>query len=302
MMKRLFSFFAMAAVVLGMASCNGNDPELPTPIGAIKGKFSVAPGKQVYFSRGNLQYNAFHDKWRFAENQWDFVGNAEKGTVKIGVTKCDNSQISPSYNGWIDCFGWGTGLNPTNTSTTDVDYQTFTDWGNNPISNGGNQAYLWRTLTNDEWNYLFRGRANGEKLFGGCTINGDNGVIILPDDWNLLNDTNFTASTDKGLLWNEDKGYYENTKKDNFTHNTYTIEEWQKLEANGAVFLPGAGDRAGIDVIWMGYGFYWSSTLQASSTNTKQAYGLCLGKEVMEVPGIRQRHYGFNVRLVQDVK
>lgn len=90
--------------------------------------FSVAPGRQVFFSPGNLQYNAAAGThqcaegttqpgtWRFAEHQWDYIGS-------------DNTNISASYNGWIDLFGWGTsgwnsGANAyqpyvTNTITTD---------------------------------------------------------------------------------------------------------------------------------------------------------------------------------------
>ncbi|MBO4777527.1 MAG: T9SS type A sorting domain-containing protein, partial [Bacteroidales bacterium] len=45
--------------------------------GAIKAAFSVAEDKQVYFSQGNLQYQASTGIWRFAENQWNFVGKSK---------------------------------------------------------------------------------------------------------------------------------------------------------------------------------------------------------------------------------
>ena len=67
----------------------------------------------------------------------------------------------------IDLFGWGTGANPTKNSADYNDYSTFTDSGTNPITNGGNQANMWRTLTNDEWNYLFNARAKlGRHVLG----------------------------------------------------------------------------------------------------------------------------------------
>ena len=48
----------------------------------VKGEFTVAPGgRKVYFSRGNLQYQASTNTWRFAENQWDYVGSGEYGNV-----------------------------------------------------------------------------------------------------------------------------------------------------------------------------------------------------------------------------
>ena len=48
-------------------------PEPPTPQdtvpeGVINGLFSVSSTKKVYFSQGNLQYQASTNTWRFAEN------------------------------------------------------------------------------------------------------------------------------------------------------------------------------------------------------------------------------------------
>lgn len=53
----------------------GNELSFTTsPVGAINGLFSVSATQQVYFSQGNLQYQASTNTWRFAENQWDYVG------------------------------------------------------------------------------------------------------------------------------------------------------------------------------------------------------------------------------------
>lgn len=50
-------------------------PPVPSvPEGAINGLFSVSPSKKVYFSQGNLQYQASSNTWRFAEHQWNCVG------------------------------------------------------------------------------------------------------------------------------------------------------------------------------------------------------------------------------------
>ncbi|MBQ3672922.1 MAG: hypothetical protein II928_00430, partial [Paludibacteraceae bacterium] len=138
--------------------------------GYLPGRFSVAAGKQVQFSQGNLQYKASTNTWRFANAQIEYIGEG-------------NTNISPTYEGWIDLFGWGTGSNPTLATTNNTDYAVFTDWGVNAISNGGNEANLWRTLTAAEWEYLFRGRTNAEQLFSLGTVNGMGGCIILPDDW-----------------------------------------------------------------------------------------------------------------------
>ena len=78
-------------------------------------KFSVSSTQKVYFSKGNLQYIASSNTWQFASTQTEVIGNA-------------NSNISASYSSPIDLFGWGTGTNPTDTSTDNANYSTFNDW------------------------------------------------------------------------------------------------------------------------------------------------------------------------------
>ena len=224
------------------------------PVGAIGGKFSVSDKKKVYFSQGNLQYQASTKTWRFAEHQWDVIGEA-------------NKNISSSYSGWIDLFGWGTSgykeMDPYMTEITrnsdimdeiDLDSDltlniagTKFDWGfYNAISNGGKKRKTWRTLTKDEWDYVFNKRitTSGIRYAMAC-VNNVNGVILLPDDWNT--NTYSLKSTD--------------TPKADFTTNTITASQWTTLEAGGAVFLPAAGswdDSYGIYNSSSGH--YWSAT------------------------------------------
>ena len=223
------------------------------PNGTLPGKFSVAENKQVYFSQGNLQYQASTDTWRFAENQNDYIGD-------------DNVNISPTYDGWIDLFGWGTGDNPTKASGDYADYTTFTDWGVNAISNGGNQANLWRTLTADEWYYLLKDRPNAPSLLALGSINNELGIIILPDDW--VAPSGATVATMSINDWKEanDGNYYVD---DQYSHtrnkNKFTSDQWAVLDVAGAVFLPFPGRRRydesqGIITDYAGFGFYWSST------------------------------------------
>ena len=40
------------------------------------GTFSVSADKQVTFSKGNLQYTQSTDTWSFADNQYDYLGEA----------------------------------------------------------------------------------------------------------------------------------------------------------------------------------------------------------------------------------
>ena len=218
--------------------------------GAIQAAFSISATEKVYFSQGNLQYNAGSNIWRFAENQYDIIGD-------------NNSNISSTYSGWIDLFGWGTsgwnsGANayqPYSTSTNDEDYCSASnnltgsyanaDWGvYNKISNGGNTAGQWRTLTYVEWNYLLSERTDASALKGSATVNGVTGMILLPDNWTTPSGITFTSGMN------------------GFSNNTYTTSDWVKMEANGAVFLPAAGRRYGSEVNRVGsYGNYWSSSV-----------------------------------------
>ena len=48
------------------------------PTGAINGLFSVSDSKQVYFSKGNLQFVG--TSWQFATNQYDILGTPQSST------------------------------------------------------------------------------------------------------------------------------------------------------------------------------------------------------------------------------
>lgn len=48
------------------------------PTGAINGLFSVSDSKQVYFSKGNLQFVG--TSWQFATNQYDILGSPQSST------------------------------------------------------------------------------------------------------------------------------------------------------------------------------------------------------------------------------
>ena len=283
-MKKIFT---LCAVVLSTISMMATE-------GALGGKFTVnADGKQVYFSKGNLQatYNGSAWTWTFAEHQYEYIGNASANTSING-----NGTVSA--NGTMDLFGWSTAstIYGIRNSTNGSDYAgAFVDWGINAISNGGNEANLWRTLTKNEWYYIFYTRANAATLFGLGSVNGVNGTIILPDNWILPEGATFEASIAHGL---ENKGdYYLNDNRDNFSHNTYTAEQWATMEANGAVFLPAAGHRYGTNVNDVGSeGNYWSATLNGAFG----AHILYFSSEYFDPQDYCNRESSNSVRLVQD--
>lgn len=257
--------------------------EIPAPIaGQLTGAFSVGARRQIYFSQGNLQYQASTDTWRFAEHQYDCIGS-------------DNSEISSTYTGWIDLFGWGTsGYNnkyPYTKSYTDSDYGddsanniagTQYDWGeHNAISNGGNQAGLWRTLTYGEWDYLLYTRTNAWQLWGLAQVAGVNGCIFLPDGWNMPAGLTFQSG---------DANYAQ--------QNNYTVEQWAQMEAAGAVFLPAAGFRLNFIVDDVSdIGNYWSGS--AYSSIAARYLFFCCG--AVHADASTNRYVGKSVRLVRDL-
>ena len=100
------------------------------PVGSKGGLFSVSATQQVWFSQGNLQYQASTNIWRFAEHQWDYVGTQTDasgfygGTIGGTVSGSDNRNIRSTYGGWIDLFGWGT----SGWSSGAVCYQPWSTW------------------------------------------------------------------------------------------------------------------------------------------------------------------------------
>ena len=234
------------------------------------GLFSVSADKQVVFSPGNLQYHPAMNEWRFAENQTDYIGDA-------------NSNIAADYDGWIDLFGWGTGDAPTKSSTLHSDYSTFVDWGTNQI--GADAPNTWRTLTSDEWVYLFDTRTDASSLYGIAQVSGVNGLVVLPDDWTVPAGISFKS------------GFHSDYVGDYSVYQSFTDEKWQTMEQAGAVFLPTAGQRHGTDVYDVGYnGDYWSDTKR----NDICAYRMNFCSRYLDSQIDNMYNYGYSVRLVKD--
>ena len=301
----MVAMFATAMVACGDDD-NGNTPgDGDTPSlsgfdenGASIATFTVGEGKQIHFSRGNLQYQASTNTWRFAEEQYAILGN-------------DNLNISPSYDGWIEFFSWGTsGWNsgaiaymPYSTNGSNSDYliggnyqndmtgeYSNADWGvYNAISNGGNHSGMWRTLTEMEWNYLFFERNNATEKFGWANIaersdweHNYRGLVILPDTWTMPDGLTFKNASENYV-------------------NEYTLPEWRKMEAAGAIFLPAAGNRGPDRMygVWS-TGLYWAATYEYISQDYVTTMNFGVGASTLKVGDGINRSTNASVRLVKD--
>ena len=255
-----------------------------TPSAGI-GVFSVSADKQVTFSKGNLQYHPANNKWRFAENQTDYIGDS-------------NSNCSSTYTGWLDLFGWSTSSTNFGVSTSEDynDYSgSFVDWGTNTI--GEDAPNTWRTLSKDEWMYIFYNRPNAQSLFAVGSVNGVNGTIILPDNWTTPDGVSFVASTTQGFYWNGVLYYNDNGTVNYSPHNNYTSEQWSEMEQSGAVFLSSSGNRLGTYVHFGIYGYYWSSIEE----NKYSAYNVTFSFYSLGPQNSYDRALGQAVRLVKDL-
>ena len=241
---------------ISMISPYGNDtpdtPDTPEEPSAVIGVFSVSADKQVTFSKGNLQYTQSTNIWSFASAQWEMIGtdNVTGGSVSSDPTDGD-SKKGTALADKVDLFGWSTSATNFGVSTS-PDYNdysgSFVDWGTNKI--GNDAPNTWRTLTYNEWSYVVFNRPNASSLRGVAQVNGVNGLILLPDNWICPAGITFKS----GFHSSYGVDYYA-------TYQTFTADQWSKLETAGAVFLPASGYRSGAKVSSVQYvGFYCSAT------------------------------------------
>ena len=265
----------------------------PTALeGTASGKFYTSPYSAVYFSKGNLQYQASTGTWKFADKQWEVIGDA-------------NENISDSYSGWIDLFGWQSARNPTRTQVDGLYGADFAEYAMILITNGGNKADIWHLLTGEEMKYLFRDRPRAEELIALGSVDGVYGLILLPDDWTTPPaGAPFVASPMNGLEKSGDDGYKE-ADHDCFTDNTYTIIQWNAMEAKGAVFFPSGGRRYENKMAKRcedGYGYYQTYAPISQKALFSLYYGFCFfqfSSKLIRAQAVNWEDYGTSVRLVR---
>lgn len=263
--------------------------------------FSVSATKSVIFSPGNLQavigsgptdtYNYAASSWRFADEQYDYIGNTSgNNSFSVGTTVDLFGWVgeSASYDTYGLCTDTGSTAAYYGSSSTDL---LKTDWGSVPafVSVYGSG---WRTLSSSEWNYLFTGRSEASSKYGHCRIKNEdgtyvNGMLILPDDWNAPAGFSFAAGT----------GAYNRTTFD-ASAASGTPNAWCDVDEAGAVFLPAGGWRDGRKITNAGtYGYYWSDTRYNSNSSNR----IRIGEEASVHFSYSSRWNGFSVRLVKDL-
>lgn len=276
-------------------------------ITGIKGLFSVSENKQVFFSPGNLWYHyAFYSS---NNNKWQF----ESTQVSYHFTLISTNYADYSHFYWNNTSYTGNvfkddqySLQPEQCTLNDV---FFTNSRNedgverpNPdfsvrLYDGTDQAGIWRTLSAEEWMYLFSYKRDGVNSYyddydndarrdmyrKGVTVLGKTNCIVLYPDG------------------------YEGTKVPDFDTETFNVESaYNEATAAGIVFLPAVDLH---DFPYFGLtGAYWSSTPNPGAVGYAHAlyFQSLEDKEgwwdrYVNPKGDLPRSYKCAVRLVRDI-
>ena len=217
-------------------------------ITGIKGLFSVSEDKQVYFSQGNLRENPFSFSSQYFFERKQYL-----------ITYEGPQSFNNSY------FPWRAAV-----STDDVFFTNSRDEDGvehpNPdfsvkLDDESKQAGIWRTLSAEEWMYLFSYKRDGVNSLDddydndarrdmyrkGVTVMGRKNCIVLYPDG------------------------YQGTKVQDFDTHTFNDENgesaYNAATAAGIVFLA-ANDNTGLSNLPMeSAGIYWSSTPNPGSVD-----------------------------------
>lgn len=251
--------------------------------GIIEYPFPINDSTVIYFSKGNLQYNAgdgnthktadstAQGTWRFAERQYDYFGE-------------ENIGKDSTYNGWVDLFEWGSsGWEGTHDHDGYVALDTAqcrnADWGvYNAISNGGNEPGLWRTLSSFEWAYLLN---RSDWAFAKIGKDSALCLVIFPSAFVVPDTMNIVyASTPYNHNFYESYSgnYYIGAVDSKYYENAFSEEEFEELEARGAIALPCAGHIGGFsNNEFNEYGNIWTSIHNEMGAATELYFGKKFG-------------------------
>ena len=242
--------------------------------GKLPGLFTIGKGTdgtpgteddvQVRFSQGNLWYgkvgSATTATFNFEANQYDSTPSANGSW--------STSHVSHFFWSKTPSVAYAQSYSDAGASDNDV---FFTNQEGFKVSVGGTEQTGWRTLSQQEWEYLFKSRTNASSLYKyGVTVCGKtNCLIIAPDNWD-------TSA--------------------NPLNASYDATAWATAEAAGLVCLPAAGRREVSSVGNVGsYGDYWSSTTIGSDTANFFYF-----PNTPTSSRCNRDHYSYSVRLVTE--
>ena len=299
--------FTIARSGIFTITLNNDNLQFEPNAGLLSGEFSVSPTKKVRFSQGNLMYTGFgthavatggaaEGTWMF-DDKWNGDYGDDYSSKWIGTFAWATS----GWNSGANCYlpyqsGQGTGsqdfMPGGDASNNLTGSYAYADWGvYNAIFNGGNQPGLWRTLSAEEWDYLLNQRTGHSMKWGVAEVwNLGKGLVILPDRFSLPDGLDFNEGTSLS------DNYWD------YTLNQYSSEQWDQMEAAGAVLL--LGDSYGL-------GYYWTVTASDVNNNGGEysSYVLHVSGNNVEITKCKRRGQGLNnydpytsVRLVRDVQ
>lgn len=280
-----------------------------------------ASGDQVVFAPGNLQafvtgnhpidtgYVKSVSEWRFAAHQYDAIGTSN--------TFSDDS--------WVDLFTWQGASSPMATHIPNYGVCTYykekddlpddyftaggsanrgegiaSDWGNLQI--GDYPPGTWRTPSSSdsssEWNYILNTRSTSTvggvddaryiKVYLNSSIKG---LVILPDYYS--HPEGITSIYSDAV----------NNAASTWSDMSISYDDWGKMEAAGAIFLPVGGYRTGTTIkVATGssaQGRYSSSS--SSSSSAKKYIYLQFDKSGISRES-HNKNVGSSVRLVRDIR
>ena len=236
------------------------------PAGALPGVFTVSNDggttkTQIFFSQGNLWADASGTSpvFYFETNQYDFLDVWRKNHAShFYWSKTESVACATSYS--------GTGATAGDVFFTNADETTAKEGFT--VNVDGKEQSGWRTLSTNEWKYLFNtrtvngGQGEGKSYSRNITYGGKMGLVLYPDD-------------------------YDN----------YPVPGTVTDLPDGVVFLPAAGFRYGGVVRDVGdYGYYWSSTAHDNG-GAYYAYFYSGNASPDRYGG---RDYGSSVRLITE--
>ena len=148
-----------------------------------------------------------------------------------------------------------------------------------------NATYIsgWDVLSAEEWNYIVNNTSRTAIRFVKACVNSVNGLIIFSDTYHHPIAQALVKVNVDGSM--------------NFSDNTFTTDQWNSMQAAGAIFLPAAGYLNGSTVeSYGGEGDYWSSTTDGDGKAKRLEF---TSSELTTDNGIIGS-YGCSVRLVKE--